>query len=158
MKHLPVPVFRYEYLNESSFILICVPLFSVCLLFTGRFRFKEDCTLQGIMDSGLAPIRYVDDDNNPTETYPFNPNGSTSGIAAISSRDGRHLAMMPHPERSVLSWQCPWMPKGQVMSQEGHVMRSDEGNQSPWMCMFYNAYAWCVKGKSGEGGEESVAR
>ena len=58
----------------------------------------------------FPPYSYVDDASDPTEAYPFNPNGSPDGIAALSSADGRHLAMMPHPERAFLSWQQPWMP------------------------------------------------
>ena len=49
----------------------------------------------------------VDDDGEITEAYPFNPNGSPAGIAGLCSPDGRHLAMMPHPERAVLPWQWP---------------------------------------------------
>ena len=30
--------------------------------------------------------------------------GSPAGIAALTSADGRHLAMMPHPERSIFPW------------------------------------------------------
>ena len=41
--------------------------------------------------------RYCDSDGQPTGQYPFNPNGSPEGIAALCSPDGRHLAMMPHP-------------------------------------------------------------
>ncbi len=63
------------------------------------------------MKKNLAPIRYVDDEGNITEAYPFNPNGSPFGITALCSEDGRHLAMMPHPERAFLLWQWPWMPK-----------------------------------------------
>lgn len=48
---------------------------------------------------------YVDDLNQPTEAYPFNPNGSPEGIAGLCSEDGRHLAVMPHPERCFLTWQ-----------------------------------------------------
>lgn len=51
----------------------------------------------------LAPIRYVDDQHNITEVYPFNPNGSPEGIASLCTPDGRHLAIMPHPERFVLN-------------------------------------------------------
>ena len=43
-----------------------------------------------------------------TNTYPFNPNGSVNGIAALCSPDGRHLAIMPHPERTFLKWN--WAP------------------------------------------------
>lgn len=49
--------------------------------------------------------RFVDDANSPTEAYPFNPNGSPDGIAGLCSEDGRHLAVMPHPERCFLTWQ-----------------------------------------------------
>ena len=47
----------------------------------------------------------MDDDNIATAEYPYNPNGSPEGIAALCSPDGRHLAMMPHPERCFLKWQ-----------------------------------------------------
>lgn len=58
----------------------------------------------------LGPVfasknRFVDDSNSPTEAYPFNPNGSPDGIAGLCSEDGRHLAVMPHPERCFLKWQ-----------------------------------------------------
>lgn len=49
--------------------------------------------------------RFVDDSNSPTEAYPFNPNGSPDGVAGLCSEDGRHLAVMPHPERCFLTWQ-----------------------------------------------------
>ncbi len=51
---------------------------------------------------------YCDASGAATEQYPFNPNGSLEGIAALCSPDGRHLAMMPHPERCFLMWQNPW--------------------------------------------------
>ena len=59
----------------------------------------------------LAP-RYCDASGAATEQYPFNPNGSPDGIAALCSPDGRHLAMMPHPERCFMMWQNPWCACG----------------------------------------------
>jgi len=82
---------------------------------------------------GLAPIRYVDDDGTITEAYPFNPNGSPAGIAGLCSPDGRHLAMMPHPERTVLTWQWGWLPEDLKKSLPA----------SPWLRMFQNARVWC---------------
>ena len=38
--------------------------------------------------------------------YPANPNGSPYSVAGVCSKDGRHLAMMPHPERAIFPWQC----------------------------------------------------
>ena len=55
--------------------------------------------LAAVAAGGLVPLYYVDDAGAPTEAYPFNPNGSSRGIAGLTSPDGRHLAMMPHPER-----------------------------------------------------------
>ncbi len=84
---------------------------------------------------GLAPIRYVDDDSKITEAYPFNPNGSPAGIAGLCTPDGRHLAMMPHPERAVLKWQWGWMPEELKTTLP----------VSPWLRMFQNAREWCSK-------------
>ena len=82
---------------------------------------------------GLVPLRFVDDDDRVTEAYPFNPNGSPEGIAGLCSPDGRHLAMMPHPERTVLKWQWGWMPRDWKRDLE----------VSPWLRMFQNAWEWC---------------
>lgn len=84
---------------------------------------------------GLAPIRYVDDESRITQAYPFNPNGSPAGIAALCSPDGRHLAMMPHPERAVLTWQWAWLPEELKKNLAA----------SPWLTMFQNAREWCEK-------------
>ena len=102
-------------------------------LISGRMVFKNDSIHQNISDSKLMPLKYVDDDGMPTEAYPFNPNGSPEGVAALCSKNGRHLAMMPHPERCVLSWQWPWMP------QEWQ----EKCTEAPWLQMFKNAFKWC---------------
>ena len=67
--------------------------------------------------------------SEPTRMYPFNPNGSEMGTAAISSDNGRHLAIMPHPERCFLDWQLPY--KGGF---------GDKLKQSPWVLIFRNAF------------------
>lgn len=100
----------------------------------GRMYFPDSGTLEKIEKDNLAPIRYVDDRNEVTMKYPFNPNGSARGIASICSVDGRHLAVMPHPERTFLNWQWPWMPD---------EWRSDL-KASPWLRMFQNAHEWCT--------------
>ncbi|MFA5354822.1 MAG: phosphoribosylformylglycinamidine synthase, partial [Thermodesulfovibrionales bacterium] len=68
----------------------------------GRLYFPDSLIHQRVQWDNLAPIVYVDDSGKRTESYPFNPPGSISGIAALCSPDGRHLAMMPHPERVFL--------------------------------------------------------
>lgn len=101
----------------------------------GRILFLNDSVLQNIKANKLVPLCYVDDDGHPTTQYPLNPNGSPEGIAGLCSPDGRHLAMMPHPERCTLLWQWPWMPHDWQNTLKA----------SPWLQMFQNAYRWCVQ-------------
>jgi phosphoribosylformylglycinamidine synthase len=99
----------------------------------GRVHFPVPAVSRDLLARDLAPIRFVDDEGGPTDAYPFNPNGSPSGITALCSADGRHLAMMPHPERAFLLWQWPWMPADWRRELEA----------SPWLRMFQNARRWC---------------
>ncbi|XP_030626914.1 phosphoribosylformylglycinamidine synthase isoform X2 [Chanos chanos] len=99
----------------------------------GLMQFRSPEAQRKLIDASLAPLRYVDDSGRPTEQYPLNPNGSAQGVAGICSADGRHLAMMPHPERAVLGWQWAWAP--------GPLKASLD--PSPWLTMFKNAVAWC---------------
>ncbi|XP_053825172.1 LOW QUALITY PROTEIN: phosphoribosylformylglycinamidine synthase, partial [Vidua macroura] len=110
----------------------------------GRFQFRPPSALDRCVRSGLAALRYVDDRGDPTERYPLNPNGSGQGVAALVSPCGRHLAAMPHPERSVRAWQCPWA--GRTAAADG---RSKTGN-GPWLRMFRNALEWCLQWPDGE--------
>jgi phosphoribosylformylglycinamidine synthase len=100
----------------------------------GRVYFPDKDMMQEVLEKDLAPIRFVDDNNKFTETYPFNPNGSPSGITALCSSDGRHLAMMPHPERTFLKWQWAYMSEDWKKDLEA----------SPWIRMFQNAREWCA--------------
>ena len=63
--------------------------------------------------------------------YPANPNGSQWSVAGLCSADGRHLAMMPHPQRAIFPWQCAYYPADR---------RGDE--VTPWMEAFVNARRW----------------
>ena len=99
----------------------------------GRAFFPNTDIYHRIKRDNLAPVCYVDDSGTITETYPFNPNGSPDGIAGLCSPDGRHLVMMPHPERAFLKWQWGYMP---------HNLKRDL-KASPWLKMFQNARIWC---------------
>ena len=66
------------------------------------------------------------------KNYPANPNGSDFNTAAITSNDGRHLVMMPHPERSIFPWNWAHYP--------------ENGNKvSPWIEAFVNARNWVAE-------------
>jgi phosphoribosylformylglycinamidine synthase len=65
------------------------------------------------------------------DAYPGNPNGSDYSIAGICSDNGRHLAMMPHLERAIFTWNWAEYPANR---------KSDE--VTPWIKAFVNAKEW----------------
>lgn len=85
----------------------------------GKFNFPESIDNYNI----VAKYSY--------NAYPANPNGSPYGVAGIVSADGRHLAMMPHPERSIFPWQCGYYPENR---------KNDE--TTIWLQAFVNARKW----------------
>jgi len=99
----------------------------------GRAYFPDPAMKDEVLRKKLCPAKYADDLGNPTDAYPFNPNGSPDAIAALCSPDGRHLAIMPHPERAFLKWQWGYMPEDW----------KKELAASPWLRMFQNARQWC---------------
>ena len=68
------------------------------------------------------------------EGYPANPNGSDYNVAGIASKNGRHLAIMPHFERSVFPWNWGYYPADKKMD-----------DLSPWILAFKNAKDWVEK-------------
>ena len=100
----------------------------------GRFT-MSDKSFKYLNRKGCLPLRYVDSNNKSTDVYPMNPNGSKMGVAAISSECGRHLAIMPHPERSFLKWQIPWISE----KDKKTLLKTD---YSPWFEMFVNCRKW----------------
>ncbi len=70
------------------------------------------------------------------DEYPANPNGSSYSVAAVASKDGRHLAIMPHPERTIFPWQCGYYPTERWSDQI-----------TPWIEAFVNARKWVEANK-----------
>jgi phosphoribosylformylglycinamidine synthase len=64
--------------------------------------------------------------------YPGNPNESEYSVASLYSTDGRHLAIMPHIERSLFPWNWPHYP----------TERKQQDEISPWFEAFVNARKW----------------
>ncbi|MFT6856605.1 MAG: phosphoribosylformylglycinamidine synthase [Cyclobacteriaceae bacterium] len=80
--------------------------------------------LEGDASKYAIPVKYAN------ESFPGNPNGSDFGTAAISSKDGRHVAMMPHLERSIFTWNWP------------HYEMNTDHEVTPWITPFLNARKW----------------
>jgi phosphoribosylformylglycinamidine synthase len=85
----------------------------------GRFQLPSDSSLYRV----VANYSYKE--------YPGTPNDSDFSVAALSSKDGRHLAIMPHLERSLFTWNWPYYPSN----------RKDD-QISPWIEAFVNARNW----------------
>lgn len=66
------------------------------------------------------------------DAYPGNPNGSDYSVAGIASKDGRHLAMMPHLERACFPWNNAYYPSDRIHTDQ----------ITPWMEAFVNARKW----------------
>jgi phosphoribosylformylglycinamidine synthase len=99
----------------------------------GRAEFSSPAVLQSLNDGELIPLRYIDNYGSVTENYPFNPNGSPQGIAGVKSRDGRVVAIMPHPERTIMADVTSWAPKEKLDAW---------GQYGPWFKLFRNARKW----------------
>jgi phosphoribosylformylglycinamidine synthase len=54
--------------------------------------------LDRLEKEGCVAARYVDEENQPTQAFPANPNGSLNAIAGLCDPSGRIFGMMPHPE------------------------------------------------------------
>ncbi|MBM3176900.1 MAG: phosphoribosylformylglycinamidine synthase [Bacteroidetes bacterium] len=123
---------------ESAFVNVSIPENNSVMLSTlagqrlgvwlahGEGKF----TLSNVSDPTVA-VRFSYD------RYPGNPNDSDLSAAGLVSRDGRHLAMMPHLERSIFPWNWPYYP---AEHKKTHQI-------SPWIEAFKNAYHW-VKEKN----------
>jgi phosphoribosylformylglycinamidine synthase len=95
----------------------------------GRAAFATDGERVACEERGLVALRFIDSHGRPTEHYPENPNGSPTGITALTTPDGRVTALMPHPERVFRSVQLSWRPE-------------NWGERSPWLRLFANARRW----------------
>jgi phosphoribosylformylglycinamidine synthase len=95
----------------------------------GRAEFDGSGSAGALIKQHLVTLQYVDHRDQPTEKYPFNPNGSALGLAGLCSTDGRVTSIMPHPERVFRSVQNSWVSK-------------DWSEHGGWMRLFRNARAF----------------
>ena len=91
----------------------------------GRAVFESEQHSQAVR----AAMRFIENDGSVATRYPANPNGSSGGLTAFTTDDGRTTIMMPHPERVFRAVQMSWRP-------------ASLGEASPWMRLFRNARVW----------------
>ncbi|MDH3640160.1 MAG: phosphoribosylformylglycinamidine synthase, partial [Gammaproteobacteria bacterium] len=111
----------------SSMTGACLPV--VVAHGEGRAEFGSPEQFDGLCADSKAVLRFIDNRGQPTDQYPYNPNGSPGGITGVTNTDGRVTIMMPHPERIFRSITNSWRPPGW-------------GDTGAWMRLFRNARAW----------------
>ncbi|MCX7987731.1 MAG: phosphoribosylformylglycinamidine synthase, partial [Bacteroidales bacterium] len=134
-EHNPAPRMKHNLSHkfESHFVNVSIPQNNSIMLKSlsgsrlgiwvahGEGRFNLPLS----EDNYHIPMKYS------YSEFPGNPNGSDYNAAAICSADGRHLAMMPHLERSIYPWNWALYPTER---------KTDE--VSPWIEAFVNAREW----------------
>ena len=122
---------------ESSFVSLTIPT-NNSVMFGSLSGFKIGTWVahgEGKFHLPLPESEYNVVAKFSYDEYPGNPNGSSYNVAAVASKDGRHLAIMPHPERTIFPWQCGYYPTERWSDQV-----------TPWIEAFVNAKNW-VKSK-----------
>ncbi|MCJ1285886.1 hypothetical protein MMC26_005228 [Xylographa opegraphella] len=99
----------------------------------GKATFPKSSPPTMLLEQDLVSARYIDNYLQPTEKYPANPNGSPGGITGVRTPNGRVLALMPHPERTVMSGIGSYIPEGKV---------KEWGDVGPWGRIFQSARRW----------------
>jgi phosphoribosylformylglycinamidine synthase I len=105
----------------------------------GRFM-MEPGTLKTLQKNNQIALTYVKPDGKPANgEFPFNPNGSTVDIAGITDPSGRVLALMPHPERGMFTWQRDDYDR---LKDKAHREGRKLPLESDGMALFRNAAAY----------------
>ncbi len=115
---MPSPSIFFQGMQGS-----CLPI--VVAHGEGKASFRNGA-LDTLLEHRMVSMKYIDNNLQATDMYPYNPNGSPHGATAFCNQDGRVTIMMPHPERLFRTVQYSWHPEG--WSEDG-----------PWMRMFRNA-------------------
>ena len=123
---------------ESSFVSLTIPT-NRSVMFGSLSGFKIGTWVAH--GEGKFHLPLPEDEYNVVakfsyDEYPGNPNGSSYSVAAVASKDGRHLAIMPHPERTIFPWQCGYYPTERWNDQI-----------TPWIEAFVNARKWVEANK-----------
>ncbi len=89
---------RSVFNNFSSSTIMRVPVAHG----EGRFTTREKGLLPNLIKNDQALFRYCDANGKFTADFPVNPNGAIYNLAGICNPEGHIMALMPHPERTVL--------------------------------------------------------
>ncbi|GHT51023.1 phosphoribosylformylglycinamidine synthase [Bacteroidia bacterium] len=133
LKTLPKMLHNDSHKFESNFVSVAIPD-NQSVMFKSLSGTKLGIWVahgEGKFSLPLAEDKYNIVAKFAYHNYPANPNGSDYDVAALASPDGRHLAIMPHLERSIFPWQWGYYPPE----------RRDDA-VTPWLEAFVNARQW----------------
>jgi phosphoribosylformylglycinamidine synthase len=92
----------------------------------GRVAPADPTQVQKLEANSQIVLQYADPQDQPTQEYPANPNGSAAAIAGACDPTGRIFGLMPHPERHIDPWHHPrWTRRAQ--NGEGDGLRIFRG-------------------------------
>ncbi len=78
----------------------------------GKFLTRDESLMQRLRDEHLIAVRYVDEGGEPTQRWPWNPNGSPDAVAGVCDPSGRLFGLMPHPDAYLYGFNHPqWSRK-----------------------------------------------
>jgi phosphoribosylformylglycinamidine synthase len=78
----------------------------------GKFLTRDEGLMQRLRDDHLIAVRYVDEVGEPTQQWPWNPNGSPDAVAGVCDPSGRLFGLMPHPDAYLYGFNHPqWARK-----------------------------------------------
>lgn len=120
---------------EAAALLVLIPIMLAA------------CAHPQLIDLGTAESQVVQKLGEPNATVPL-ADGRTRLVYSQQpfgqecwwmtfSADGRHLAMMPHLERSCFPWQNAYYPADRIKNDQ----------ITPWMEAFVNARKWIEMNK-----------
>jgi len=91
----------------------------------GRFHSEERGFFAELLEAGQIPLQYADRSGAASESFPYCPNGSLLGAAALCNREGNVVAMMPHPERAAWLHQVPDQIPSRWASEKLRMSKGD---------------------------------
>ncbi len=101
----------------------------------GKF-YADQRSLAALKKRNEIGLRYTKGEICAYQDLAPNPNGSLDSIAAVTSRKGRILGMMPHPERAMFFTQLPhWTYLKEKLRRAGQGLPAD----GPGLQIFRNA-------------------
>ena len=94
--------------------------------------FGEGRAIETNSTNAIATMRYLDEEDLPATTYPYNPADNINANCGYTSLDGKVTIMMPHPERALHNAQL-------------RAVQNINNYPNPWLQFFVNAYNYLVK-------------